>query len=325
MLPDFLSFNPVDCVILLIFLFYVLEDISFGAIASGISLASTVIAFFIGLSLYPFASKFIGHALVAPKGISDAVSFLVISMLGFFLVTTLLATIRRKFITVHFPKVVDVIGGIIFGSISFFFIAAFIISLLLSFPTTGFIKDAVRNSAAASFFGNRAQVIDTQVRKIFGGAIGDTINFLTVKPNSDESVKLNFKTTSYIIDINSEARMLELVNDERRKAGLAELTSDSTLLKLARSHAKDMLTRGYFSHYTPEGLSPFDRMAQVNVDYEFAGENLAFAPDVDIAMDGLMKSPGHRENILSSKFGKVGIGVLDAGIYGKMFVQEFTD
>jgi len=44
-----------------------------------------------------------------------------------------------------------------------------------------------------------------------------------------------------------------------------------------------------------------------------------------LAMQGLMNSPGHRANILSPSFHKVGIGVLDAGIYGEMFVQEFTD
>jgi len=38
-----------------------------------------------------------------------------------------------------------------------------------------------------------------------------------------------------------------------------------------------------------------------------------------------MQSPGHRDNILSSDFSKVGIGVIDGGRYGKMFVQVFTD
>ncbi len=86
-----------------------------------------------------------------------------------------------------------------------------------------------------------------------------------------------------------------------------------------------MLARGYFSHYTPEGLSPFDRMAKANIAFIAAGENLAFAPNVTLAMQGLMQSPGHRANILSKDFGRVGIGVLDAGIYGEMFVQEFKD
>ena len=45
-------------------------------------------------------------------------------------------------------------------------------------------------------------------------------------------------------------------------------------------------------------------------------ENLALAQTVEIAHSGLMKSKGHRENILNSKFNRVGIGIMDGGIYG---------
>jgi uncharacterized protein YkwD len=86
-----------------------------------------------------------------------------------------------------------------------------------------------------------------------------------------------------------------------------------------------MFTRGYFSHYTPGGVSPFDRMADAGVTYVYAGENLALAPSTDLAMQGLMNSPGHRANILNPNFNKIGIGVIDGGIYGKMYSQEFTN
>jgi uncharacterized protein YkwD len=66
-------------------------------------------------------------------------------------------------------------------------------------------------------------------------------------------------------------------------------------------------------------------MAQGNIAFNFAGENLALAPSVDLAMKGLMQSLGHKENILSKDFQKLGVGVIDGGIYGEMFCQEFTD
>jgi len=40
---------------------------------------------------------------------------------------------------------------------------------------------------------------------------------------------------------------------------------------------------------------------------------------------GLMKSPGHRRNILSRDFRKIWICALDGGIQGIMFVQMFSD
>jgi uncharacterized protein YkwD len=100
---------------------------------------------------------------------------------------------------------------------------------------------------------------------------------------------------------------------------------DMQLRKLARSHSLDMFQRGYFSHYTPDGLSPFDRMNAANIEYTYAGENLALAPSTDLAMQGLMNSPGHRANILNPNFNKIGIGAIDGGIYGIMFSQEFTN
>jgi uncharacterized protein YkwD len=66
-------------------------------------------------------------------------------------------------------------------------------------------------------------------------------------------------------------------------------------------------------------------MTESGVQYMLAGENLAYAPTVEIAHKGLMNSPGHRENILRPEFGRIGIGVIDGGIYGKMFTQNFGD
>ena len=216
-------------------------------------------------------------------------------------------------------------GGAFFGVLSFFFIASFAVALLLSFPVSEVIKDSIRNSVSGRFLFIRTAGLEREVRKVFGGAIGETINFLTIRPESSDSVSLNFKTTSYKIDARSEETMLSLMNLERAKRDLSSLAADELLREAARSHAKDMLERGYFSHYTTAGLSPFDRLAQARINYTYAGENLAFAPDVEIAFAGLMKSPGHQENILSGNFRKAGVGVLDAGIFGKMFVQEFTD
>jgi len=72
-------------------------------------------------------------------------------------------------------------------------------------------------------------------------------------------------------------------------------------------------------------LSPFDRMRQGGARFRAAGENIALAPTVEVAHNGLMNSPGHRENILNPAFGRVGIGVEDGGLHGKMFTQNFTD
>ncbi len=320
-----LPFNIFDLLILLTLALYVFEDAIFGIVSAGVGFVSIVLAFFVGLVFYSPISKILVSTFSLTKGISDAIAFLIVTGLSFVLFSALFSYLRTKYIKVDFPPLLDRTGGAIFGFLSFFFISSFAISLLLSFPVSTVIKNSIKSSISGRFLFARTQGMEGYVRQVFGGAIQDTINFLTVEPSSQASVDLRFKTDKYKRDSKAESQMLTLVNAERQKRGLAPLIMDEELQEVARDHAADMLKRGYFSHYTPEGLSPFDRMAEHDVEYQYAGENLAFAPDVTIAMDGLMKSPGHKANILSSNYGRVGIGVLDAGIYGEMFVQEFKD
>ena len=54
-----------------------------------------------------------------------------------------------------------------------------------------------------------------------------------------------------------------------------------------------------------------------------AGENLALAASAEEVHSGLMASPGHRANIESGDFNRVGIGVV-SGPLGLMTVQVFT-
>ena len=128
-----------------------------------------------------------------------------------------------------------------------------------------------------------------------------------------------------IPDPESEQAMFDLVNKERRAKGIKSVVWNDAVRKAARAHCLDMFERGYFSHYSPEGVSPFDRLDKAGIPYKAAGENLAYAPNVAIAHQGLMDSPGHKENILRPEFGQLGMGVIDGGINGKMFCQEYTD
>ena len=119
--------------------------------------------------------------------------------------------------------------------------------------------------------------------------------------------------------------MLDLVNQERTTRGLKPVKADPQLTEVGRMHSQDMFSRGYFSHYTPEGKDPFDRMKASHVHFLSAGENLALGQTLMICHEGLMNSPGHRANILNPSFGRLGIGILDGGVYGLMISQEFRN
>ena len=197
-----------------------------------------------------------------------------------------------------------------------------VISLL---PLNLVAKQPLVDNPVSAVLLKRATPLVDVTNKIIGPTIDQAIEFLTIKPNSDESLKLGYTTTNVAIDEASENTMLTLVNQERTSRGLSALTLDPGLRDVARAHSRDMFARGYFAHIDPDGHDPFARLTAAGIHYQSAGENLALAPEVISAHKGLMNSPGHRANILDPSFHKIGIGVIDAGRHGKMFSQDFTD
>ncbi len=192
-------------------------------------------------------------------------------------------------------------------------------------PLPPSIQNQARDSDVANDFASYAEVIEARLRPVFDEAIGETLTMRTLRPQSRETVKLPFTLAKSKPRAALEVQMLALVNKERRAAGLRPLVMDEKLTVVAREHSADMLARGYFSHYSPEGKTAFDRLRARRIPFLAAGENLAFAPTVRVAHTGLMNSPGHRANILRPLFGKVGIGIMDAGPRGVMVTQKFSN
>lgn len=148
---------------------------------------------------------------------------------------------------------------------------------------------------------------------------------VTIEEENTERHSLPFTPRKLLIDGESEEAMLELLNEERRGAGLEELVLDEEMRDVAREHSRDMWERRYFAHENPDGENAVHRLLEGEVDFARAGENLALTRNVERAHEGLMDSPGHRRNILDPEFRRVGIGVIDGGVYGKMFTQNFAD
>ncbi|MFZ5595756.1 MAG: CAP domain-containing protein [Bacillota bacterium] len=156
-----------------------------------------------------------------------------------------------------------------------------------------------------------------------GGSTGGTTGGTTTPPTGSGGQTGSGDTGTAAGLTADEQRMLSLVNAERAAGGLQPLKANLKLTEVARLKAKDMISKNYFDHTSPTYGSPFDMMRQFGITYRTAGENLAGAPSVDIAHTSLMNSPGHRANIMNSSFREVGIGIVDGGPYGKMFVQMF--
>lgn len=120
-----------------------------------------------------------------------------------------------------------------------------------------------------------------------------------------------------------EHMMIDLVNKERVAVGLQPLEVDKRIVETAREKARDMIANNYFDHQSARLGSPFNQIQAAGIQYVYAGENLAGSTTTERAHEALMNSPTHRSNILFDQYTHIGVGVIEGGKYGKMFVQHF--
>ncbi|MCL5072232.1 MAG: CAP domain-containing protein [Actinobacteria bacterium] len=320
-----LSGNWIDLLIIIFILSFLISSIDKGFIINFIDLTGFGVSFLSALKFYSLASKLLTANFSLPIGIANAIGFVIVGFFSetiFFLVARFVyVRIPKEYINSKLNLILSPVPAFLNGLV----IITFFLTVISAAPIQPRIKKALFDSKLGYPLISRTQVLERQFSKLIGDAVLDTLSFLTVKPESSDKVDLQFKTTQVSVDRDSEKIMLDLINKERQKESLNTLVSDSKLQEVARAHAVDMFKNGYFSHINLQGESPFDRLKKNNINFLVAGENLAFAPTVDLAHEGLMQSPGHRANILSSDYNRAGIGVIDGGVYGKMFVQEFTD
>lgn len=141
------------------------------------------------------------------------------------------------------------------------------------------------------------------------------------KQNSGLHNVLGFAT-----DISVE-KLNQLTNEQRQKNNLPSLSINSTLTLAAQKKAENMLAENYWSHYSPDGKTPWDFILGAGYKYEYAGENLAknflFSNGV---VDAWMNSTTHRDNLLKKEYTEVGYAIVNGTLNGEqttLVVQEF--
>jgi uncharacterized protein YkwD len=122
------------------------------------------------------------------------------------------------------------------------------------------------------------------------------------------------------------ARVLELTNQERARAGLAPLALNPQLTQAAQSYSQVLASDACFDHTCGPVPDMAQRDAQVGyTGWSTLGENIAAGyPSAEAVVAGWMASPGHRENILNPQYTEIGIGnVSGTGKYGSYWTEEF--
>jgi uncharacterized protein YkwD len=122
-----------------------------------------------------------------------------------------------------------------------------------------------------------------------------------------------------------EQRVVDLINQERKKENLPPLKVNPVLTQVARAHTANMAMQGKMDHNL-DGKSPFDRIKAAGYKYSLAAENLAVGdlPLKDV-IQAWMKSKIHRDNILTKDFTETGIGIANGAKDKVYYTQVFAD
>lgn len=313
----------IDILIILVILLYTFDGYRQGFLRMSLDIFGIIVALIIALKYYPFIANLL-FAWGMNINLTKPIGFFTLwtlSQLIFYLLTILILRLVPGFIHANKAnRYLGIVPGLIKGTM---IISIFLIILMI-LPFSSNLKNNLSNSWLSGKLIQSTAAMENQLEKVLGN-LNNTLTFLGTTPDQEDKTTLNFKTNNFSIDEISEKTMLQLVNNERAKNGLKPLREDILIRNVARAHSMDMLRNGYFAHTDSDNLTPYTRLMAAGATFNSAGENLALAPSIDLAHIGLMNSTRHRENILDSGFSRIGIGVIDAGPFGKMITQNFAD
>lgn len=147
----------------------------------------------------------------------------------------------------------------------------------------------------------------------------------TTAPAATKPTAPTSNTTVSSSNLTYEQKVVELVNIERQKVGLPALTLDSAISNVARTKSKDMATNNYFAHQSPTYGSAGDMLTRFGIKWSAWGENIASGQRTpEAVVTAWMNSAGHRANILSANFSKIGVGYATNSNGTPYWTQMFT-
>ena len=125
-----------------------------------------------------------------------------------------------------------------------------------------------------------------------------------------------------------ERQAFDILNQRRAEKGLPAIKWSEDMAKVARVHSLEMAQFNYFSHAGRDGKMVNDRADLLGFsNWQALGENIAFSrgyeKPAELACEGWMKSPAHRDNILNTRWKEAGIGVAQAADGSFYFTEVF--
>ena len=125
---------------------------------------------------------------------------------------------------------------------------------------------------------------------------------------ADEATTFVAHYTSASLSMQEQAAG-NMLNVDRARYDLPALTIDPTLCRIARIKSEDMRDQHYFAHTSPTYGDVRQMLTAFGYAYAAAGENIAHHATVEKCEAAFLSSPGHRRNIMSRAYTRVGVGI----------------
>jgi hypothetical protein len=120
-----------------------------------------------------------------------------------------------------------------------------------------------------------------------------------------------------------EKRLLDEINAERAERGLPRYRLDRDLVAAAADHSRRMADSRRLAHQLPGEPDLRTRIADTGLRFGAAGENVGYSTRIEEMHSNLMRSRGHRQNILATRYDSIGIAIYQSD--GRFWVtQDFA-
>ncbi len=320
----------LDAVILIVFGLLALRGWFRGFVREAMDLVGLVLGILLAFRLGPA----VGRIVEAMGGLSPDAGRLAGGIIVFVLVGVGSAVVTRiveRKARLPGLNLANKVGGAGLGLAWGVFLVTLLLTLGVILPMPPSVADAIESSAVSRTLTDSDGIAQETFRSLAGDRVAealvnlrDVLGERRVVIDEAERVELPPVDADDLEEEPSRAvEVFELLNRARIDAGLEPLAWSAALSDVGVNHAGEMYRAGYFSHVSPITGTVGDRLGGAGITFSVAGENLALAASSGEVHAGLMDSPGHRANMLSDAYRRVGVGVV-GGPLGLMTVQVFT-
>ncbi len=314
----------VDIIILIALGVGLLQGFGRGFVSQVFQVIALILAMGITFWIFPHIGDWMEREFHLPLSLARPLSLALVFFVASFFFQFAATLLHKLTAPVVQANMINRLLGAALGIARNGVITSIVLALLVTLPLPAKARSAIDGSRLGGPLIHFALSLEQVLSKWFHEDTLRSLGYQIVATDATTTTALNYTVADPKEDLADEAKMLLLTNEIRKRNGRLPLTPNLALHDVALLHGKDMVTKGYFSHISPQGKDALVRVQEAGITVTAVGENLANASSVEIAELGLLGSEGHRKNILSGEFNQIGIAVLDAGAHGKMVVEVFA-